>query len=50
MNILARYNKPGHIAHTGHIIGCSPVSMAVLFMRLEDGSTLAVDGRYVKAI
>jgi hypothetical protein len=45
--MAARYNKPGHIAHTGIIVGCSPVARGVLFMRLEDGSILAVDGYYV---
>lgn len=50
MNIKATYNKPGHVPHTGVIVGCSPVARGVLFMRLEDGSMLAVDGYYVTEI
>ena len=45
-----RYNKPGHTVHTGTIVGCSPVALGVLFMRMEDGSILAVDGRFVTEI
>ena len=50
MNIKVHYSKPGHVPHTGFIIGCSPVALGVLFMRLDDGSVLAVDGYYTKAI
>jgi hypothetical protein len=50
MNIAARYNKPGHVPHTGIIVGSSPVARGVLFMQLEDGSILAVDGYYVTAV
>jgi hypothetical protein len=48
MPIPVRYERPGYQTFTGQLIGASPCTLGVLFVRRDDtGTTVAVDGEFL---